>query len=193
MRKRAIVLIMAALVMSLSFTACKSKPKSAPGLKWVPDFVNAAFMNASEDVLVGVGMYNMGNDMSRLSMARTVAETRARADISRQMQTIISDMVNDYTAVSELDRSAAIAFSENITQALSRADLRGCRTVAMDTHNGVFYVVMEYSKSMAAQDFNAAQSAAKLAVPRAAAFDALSRMDTAFDKFAGGGPVPVGE
>jgi hypothetical protein len=35
--------------------------------------------------------------------------------------------------------------------------------------------------------------AAKLAVPAAAAFDALARMDTAFDKEAGGGPAPVGD
>jgi hypothetical protein len=103
------------------------------------------------------------------------------------------NMVNDYTAASELDPQAAISFQETITQALSRADLKGSKTMAMDTQNGILWVVMEYSKSAAANDYSAASAAAKLEVPRAAAFDALSRMDTAFSKTAGGGPVPVEE
>jgi hypothetical protein len=52
---------------------------------------------------------------------------------------------------------------------------------------------MEYSKSAAASDYSAATSAAKLAVPAAAAFDAMTRMENAFDKAAGGGPNPVEE
>ncbi|MDR1231160.1 MAG: hypothetical protein LBK61_07145 [Spirochaetaceae bacterium] len=50
---------------------------------------------------------------------------------------------------------------------------------------------MEFSKSAAATEVNQAANAAKLAVPAAAAFDALRRMDTAFTKEAAGGPVPV--
>jgi hypothetical protein len=38
---------------------------------------------------------------------------------------------------------------------------------------------------------NQAANAAKLAVPKAAAFNALQRMETAFAKEAGGGPEPV--
>jgi hypothetical protein len=52
---------------------------------------------------------------------------------------------------------------------------------------------MEYSKSAAASDYSAAQAAAKLAVPAAAAFDALARMENAFDKAAAGGPALVGD
>jgi hypothetical protein len=155
--------------------------------------VNDAYRNASEDVLVGVGTYKIGNDMSKMSTGMTFAQTRARADISRQLTTIIKDMVTDYTATSELDPAAALSFQETITQALSRADLKGARIVTSNTDNGLLWVVMEYSKSAAAVDYSAAQSAAKLAVPAAAAFDALSRMENAFDKAAAGGPVPVGD
>ncbi|MDR1617982.1 MAG: hypothetical protein LBS06_02900 [Treponema sp.] len=172
-------------------------PAPAPkptSLKGVPDFVNKAYLNASEDVLIGLGTYKIGGDVSKMSTGKTFAETRARADISRQLQSIVKNMITDYTASSELDPSASLSFQEEVTQALSKSDLKGARTIEMQTDdNGLLWVVMEYSKSAAANDYSAATAAAKLAVPAAAAFDALSRMDNAFDKAAGGGPVPVGD
>jgi len=190
------------LIVVLSIIACASTDTgsstrtSAPKavkLSGVPDFVNAAYLQASEDVLVGVGTYKIGSDMSKLSIAKTMAETRARADIARQLRSILDNMVDDYTAASELDPKAAISFQESITRALSRTELRGSKTVVMNTQDGVLWVVMEYSKSAAANDYSASAAAAKLAVPAAAAFDALARMDAAFGKAAAGGPIPVGE
>jgi hypothetical protein len=160
----------------------------APVLGGVPDFVNEAWQNASEDVLIGIGTYKIGTDMSKMSAGMTFAQTRARADITRQLTSIVSNMVTDHFATSELDPSAQASFQENITQALAKAELKGAKVVKSQTDNGVLWVVMEYSKSLAAEDFNAAAAAAKLAVPAAIAFDALDRMDTAFDKTAAGGP-----
>jgi len=196
MKKRTIVLILGLALVALFIAACGSKPEPVEPkpLGGVPDFVNAAFLQASEDVLIGIGTYSVGKDPAKISTGRTFAETRARADISRQLKTIIENMVTDYTAQSELDPKAALSFQESITRALSRAELRGSKTIVMNTdENGLLWVVMEYSKSLAANDYSAAQAAAKLAVPAAAAFDALTRMDNAFDKLAGGGPVPVME
>jgi hypothetical protein len=160
----------------------------APALGGVPDFVNEAWANASEDVIIGIGSYKIGTDMSKMNTGMTFAQTRARAGIARQLTSIVKDMVNDYTATSELDPSAQASFQENMTQALSKAELKGAKIVKSQTHDGVLWVVMEYSKSLAAEDFNAAAAAAKLAVPAAIAFDALERMDTAFSKTAAGGP-----
>ncbi|MDR1250485.1 MAG: hypothetical protein LBK63_14450 [Treponema sp.] len=167
----------------------------AAGIQGVPDFVNAAYLNASEDVLIGVGTYKVGNDPARISMGMTYASTRARADISRQLDSIVKNMVIDYSANSELDPDAALSFQETITQALSKSELRGARPIQSQTDaNGVLWVVVEYGKSSALTEaVNPAVAAAKLAVPAAAAFDALSRMDTSFSKGAGGGPVPVEE
>jgi hypothetical protein len=73
--------------------------------------------------------------------------------------------------------------------------LRGAKPVQSQTDdNGLLWVVMEYSKSAALSEaVNPAVSAAKLAVPAAAAFDAMARMENAFDKAAAGGPIPVGD
>jgi hypothetical protein len=168
----------------------------ARALHGVPQFVNDAFLNASEDVLVGIGTYKIGNDPAKISTGKPFAETRARADISRQLQTIIKSMINDYTAQSELDPQAAISFQESITQSLSKAEIRGAKLIKVQAdENGLLWVVMEYSKSAALTDesVNQAVAAAKLAVPAAVAFDALTRMENAFDKAAGGGPVPQGD
>lgn len=199
--KRFFVLSMTALI-ALLLAGCASAPKADPnasgpmgaGLSGVPSFVNDAYLNASEEVLIGIGTYKIGNDMSKMGTGKIFAETRARADIARQLDTIVKNMVNDYTATSEVDPEAVVSFQENITQALAKAELKGARTIKMDRdNNGLLWVVMDYSKSAAAAEVNQAASAARLAVPAAAAFDALSRMETAFSKEAGGGPVPVGD
>jgi hypothetical protein len=197
------VLMITAVVLALPVAGCASAPNpvgqtasvsSGGGLGGVPSFVNDAYLNASEDVLIGIGTYKIGNDMSRMGTGKTFAETRARADLSRQLSTIVKNMVNDYTATSEIDPGAALSFQENITQTLSKSELKGARVIKMDTDaNGLLWLVMDYSKSAAANEVNQAASAAKLAIPAAAAFDALSRMNTAFDKEAGGGPAPVGD
>jgi hypothetical protein len=191
--KRFFVLSVAALV-ALSMAGCASAPKTGSGstgkaLSGVPAFVKEAWLNASEDVLVGVGSYKVGSDASKVSTGKQFAETRARADLATQLNVIVKTMVDDYTVTSEADPDAMVSFQESITRQLSQARLSGARTVKMEVEDGVLWVVMEYGKSQAAEEVNQAVSAAKLAVPAAIAFDALDRMDTAFSKEAGGGPT----
>jgi hypothetical protein len=154
----------------------------------VPDFVKQAIMNAPEDALVGIGMAKMAME----SQSMTIAQTRARAEISRQMNTMIQDMVRDYQASSEADPTAALAFQENITVALSKSTLTGSRAVAMDfDDNGTCWVVMQLGKTNVVQEITQAQAAAKLSVPAMASFNAEDRMNAAFDK-AYGQEVQVG-
>jgi hypothetical protein len=136
----------------------------AEDLSGVPTFVNEAYMNAPEGVLVGIGAYETGGDPSKIGIGKTLAETRARADISRQLNTIVTD----YTIASELDPSAALLFKEDVTITLSKSQLKGAKTVKMDVDtNGTLWVVMEYSKSAAEEEINQAIDAAKLKNPQA--------------------------
>jgi len=153
-----------------------------------PRFVRDAVIKAPEDALVGVGSAKLAS----LSQSRTVAATRARADLSRQMNTMIQDMVVDYQASSELDHSAALAFQENFTMALSKSTLVGSVTAEedMDSSNN-YWVVIYLNKANVVNEINQAQAAAKLAVPAAAAFDANSRMDNAFNKALGAEVIGV--
>jgi hypothetical protein len=65
--------------------------------------------------------------------------------------------------------------------------------LVLDKETSKDKVLKKRMKEAEATDYSAAQAAAKLAVPAAAAFDALSRMDNACDKAAAGGPSPVGD
>jgi len=169
------VIITVCLVLAL--VGCASSG-AANGL---PPEIQRAIRNAPEDVLFGIGNANMAT----LSQSRTMAATRARAEISRSMNSMIDDMVRDYTASSEVDRAAALAFQENITVALSRSTLNGSQIVEQTSDKeGNWWCVVYLSKADVAREITQAQAAARLAVPAMASFDAEARMNEAFDKAA---------
>jgi len=184
--------VIVTLFVVMNFVACGSSAKSAPTTAAqataakerkvggnVPQFVKDAVKRTPEDALLGIGTAKAAS----LSLARTTASTRARAEISRQMNTMIQDMVRDYSAGSEIDQSAALSFQENITVALSKSTLTGSAIVEEDQDdNGNYWVVVMLSKANTVNEINQAQAAARLAVPAMASFNAEDRMNAAFDK-----------
>jgi len=183
-----IIGVIVALCVMMGFAACGSGPKSNSSVASkperkiggnVPQFVKDAAKNAPEDALVGIGTARAQS----LGLARTTAATRARAEISRQMNTMIQDMVRDYSGGSELD-SAALSFQENFTIALSKSTLTGSTIVQEDTdENGNYWVVVMLSKDNRVKEIISAQEAAKKLSPAAmASFNAEERMNKAFDK-----------
>ena len=171
------VVIMAVSCASTGGSKSKSKERKVPS--GFPQFVKDALKNQPENALVGVGVAKMAT----LSMSKTISSTRARAEISRQLDTMIQDMVRDYTAASEVDPSAAIAFQENMTVALSKSQLKGAAVVDQDQdEQGQVWTVVMLSKTSTVQEINQAQAAAKLKVPAMASFDAEARMNEALDK-----------
>jgi len=160
--------------------SCKSAPENKEPERMVglPDIVRNARKNAPENVLIGVGMAKLASQ----SQSKNVAETRARAEISRAMETIVQDMVRDYQASSEVDPKSALSFQENITVALSKTTLNGAVIKDEDYVDGTYYVVVHYSKQDLVREISQAQAAAKLAVPAMASFNAEQRMNDAFDR-----------
>ena len=156
--------------------ACKSKPPASNGMP--PEAANAR-RNAPEDVLVGIGNAKMGT----VAQSRNIAATRARAEISNSMNSMVKNMVRDYTASSEVDPNAALAFQENITVTLSKSDLRGAviHWEGVDK-SGMWWCVMHLSKASVVNEISQAQAAARLAVPAMASFDAEKRMNEAFEQ-----------
>jgi hypothetical protein len=148
----------------------------------VPQFVKDAVKNTPEDALIGIGTARAAS----LSLARTTATTRARAEISRQMNTIIQDMIRDYSAGSEIEPKTALSYQENITVALSKTTLVGSTIIEEDTDkDGNYWVVVMLSKANTVNEINQAQAAARLAVPAMASFNAEDRMNRAFEKVYG--------
>jgi len=176
-----VVSILVVLMLVFAIVSCGSSSKKpdriVPG--YFPEFVKKAILNAPEDVLVGVGNAKLAS----LSQSRTVSTTRARAEISRQMETIIQDMVRDYQASSEVDPAAALSFQENMTVALSKSTLQGSVVADQDADkDGMVWTVVHLGKTNVAQEINQAQAAARLAVPAMVSFNAEDRMNAAFDR-----------
>jgi predicted secreted protein len=144
----------------------------------LPDTVKRAVRDAPEDALIGVGTAKL--DTPRQSHA--AAQTGAREVISRQMISMVQDMIPDYLAREDVGLAPVESFMENITAALSADELAGARILVADTDDdNAFWVVMMLSKAEAAQKINQAVAAAKLAVPAMASFNA-DRIDAAFEK-----------
>ena len=164
------------LFAALVFFGCASKPPASSGMP--PNIANAR-RNAPEDVLVGIGNAKMGT----VAQSRNIAATRARAEISNAMDSMVKNMVRDYTASSEVDPQAAISFQENITVTLSKSNLSGAVIMNEEPDkSGQWWVVMYLSKANVAKEISQAQALARLAVPALASFDAEDRMDEAFEQ-----------
>ena len=179
--KKMTLIVAALLTLALVFAGCGSKPATSDQSGRVPgnfpDFVKDALMNVPEDVLVGIGVAKLAS----ISQSMTISANRARADISRQMSSVVQDMIRDYQASSEVDPQAAISFQENITVTLSKAELTGARVVKQDqTQDGNVWTVVWMDKSSVVNEISQAQSAARLAVPAMASFSAEARMNEAF-------------
>jgi hypothetical protein len=179
--KRIFGLCLAALLV-LGLFACASTGNSGKRISGgVPEFVRDAVRNTPEDALVGIGTANLAS----ISQSRVIAATRARAEISRQLGTVIRDMSRDFQASSEVDPSTALSFQENFTLALSESKLQGSSVVDEDMDdNGNYWCIVMLNKGEAAREINQAAAQAKLRVPAAASFEAEKRMNEVFDRLA---------
>jgi hypothetical protein len=182
------LIISLSLLLVLMMAACSSTGKSSGSSSSsgrtingnIPKSIVETIKNVPEDALIGIGTANMAS----LNQSRTISATRARAELSRQMDSIIRDMVRDYTAGSEVDHSAVLSFQENITVALSGSRLVGSAIVLEDQDDkGNYWTAVMLNKNGVVSEINQAVSQAKLRVPAMASFDAEERMNDAFDRY----------
>jgi len=145
----------------------------------IPQFIRDYIRKTPEDALVGVGTASHANLNSRM----TYSENRARAQISRQLISVVSNMIRDYSAESEVDPSAVMSFQEQITTTLSRSTLQGAAIVDADEdEKGNFWTVIMLNKTAVAREINQAVAATKLRVPKMASFDAEARMNKEIER-----------
>ena len=172
-----------ALCLIFFMAGCGSSPspiQTEETQNGLPNIVKNANAKRGGDILIGIGSAKMASQ----SQSRTMAESRARAEIARAMDTMVQQMVRDYTAGSEVDKSAVVAFQEDISIQLTKAHLQGAVVENEDWIDGTYYVVMRLSKSDVVREINQAQAAAKLKVPAMLSFDAEARMNEAFERAA---------
>jgi len=179
--KRTSVIFALAVSMAFFVTSCGSAPAAAPPVQADPvsDFIRETRRNAPEDALLGIGTSTHSNR----AMARTTAETRARAEIVRQLDVVVRSMITDYMAGSEAEPEALLSFQESVTQTLAASQLRGA--VIRDELNvggEQITIVMLSSSNVANEIMSASESAAAIAPHMGAAMWALDRMDRALSE-----------
>ena len=75
-----------------------------------------------EDMLWGIGVA----DNQQMNMRRTMADSRARQDIARQLSTLAQGMVTDYAReAGGISNAAVIQLQESISRQVAEANLRG--------------------------------------------------------------------
>jgi hypothetical protein len=176
-----IVGVISVLCLLLVFFSCASDKPATAAQGGMPEWVLKARRDAPEDVIVGVGSAKLAT----LNQSMTTSETRARGQIVRAMNSMIRSMVQDYTASSEVEPSAAVAFQQQIETSLAKAQLAGARVIEQNSDtSGQWWTVIYFNKSNTRSEINQAQAAAKLAVPAMLAFNAEAKMDEQFKKAA---------
>jgi len=178
--KRTFLVVSLAVLVVFLVTSCGSGPAAQPPAgDPVTEFINATRMSAPEDALIGIGTARMANR----NMSRTVAETRARAEVVRQLDNVVSNMIEDFTAANEFDDQAVLSWQMNVTRSLSESQLRGVSIFREFTApDGEHVTVVLLSSSNTAQEIlSAAESAARLAPGANAAMWYIDRMDRALE------------
>ncbi len=128
----------------LVLSGCTSQRmlESDLGLDDAPDWVNIgtqAVANEAGRLLQGVGMAAAMNDMS---LQRSTADNRARAEIARILSLYVDSTIKDYSAASGGENSAAI---EQALHSSTRTLLSGARIIArwLNPDNGDLYAFAE--------------------------------------------------
>ena len=173
MNKPSVVFVRVGLILAvLAVTACAST-------SGMPSSIERARRKAPKDVLVGIGSAKIGT----VTLYRTIAATRARAELSKAINSIVMSMVTNYTASSEVDPEAVLVFRERITVTLSQANLSGAVIVEeAEDKNGNWWCVIYLSRENVAGEISRAQATAKQAVPAMASFDAEAGLNLAFER-----------
>lgn len=145
----------------------------------VPQFIIDAVNNTPEDALVGIGTGNFRLESDALKYV----PLRARSEILRQVESMMRDMLRDYSSTSEVDPDATLAFQEGFTRSLAEGKLKSAQVTNMNkTQNGSYWIVAVMPKGDVKEAVNHAAAAAKQKVPKMASFDAEARMDEEFEK-----------
>ena len=139
MRSIKVTLIITLAVMAV--VGCASSGRV--NLDDIPDF----YLNppVAEDAIYGVG----DAKMSTLSMSRTMAFSRARDDVARQVEVAVKNAITDYAQeAGEGDNKQAIQFAETVSRQIVDVTLRGVKQSQTSvTKDGRVYALVEYPMS----------------------------------------------
>jgi len=155
-----IVMVIALSGLMITLFSCASKEKAAGKIEGLPEW----YFNPpiAEDAIYGVGSAKM----SSLDMSRTMAISRARDDVARQMEVLVKSAILDYAQEAGVsDNAQVIQFAETISVQITNTTLRGCKTdkVEQGTDETLYALVVcpvSLLQDEAAEEFKRTEEAA---------------------------------
>lgn len=149
MNKQKLMTLLAALFLGASLAACsggKTEVESDLGIEDAPDWVNEGYQaldNRDGRMIHGVGSAPKMTDMS---LQRSTADDRARAEVGRVLSTFMDVVADDYLATAGYGDATVDeqAISRQI-QAVTRLNMAGSEIIARwrNEKNGAIYSLAE--------------------------------------------------
>ena len=178
MTKKILLLLTIAVIVLAA--GCGSTPAPAPEpepqvqvMADVPQFF--LMPPTAEDAFYGVGVAKM----SSLDMSRTMAISRARDDIARQVSLQVKNAITDYAQEAGVDSTQSVKFVETVSRQIADTKLQGAKPKEMYAAKDMtIYALVEYRidnfKADAADVFKRNEEAAFSEFKAAQALDFLN-------------------
>jgi hypothetical protein len=131
--------VFAAAVLAVSCSSAPAAPQQDPNSPpWLNDF-------PPEDAIWGIGIAKQSSEQ----MSMTMAETRARAGIARQLNARIEDMITDYNRdAGTVASQAALSLQEVVTRQVTSMQLNGTKPLQRwKAPDGTYWFLLSYSKA----------------------------------------------
>jgi hypothetical protein len=181
-KKIALFLFLVCGAVTVLSVGCSTEAGRRKLPKDIPNGVKKAVKNAPKDTLIGIGSATGTNP----SLARTIAETRARTSIARQLGAMTKEMLQAYRDEGGIDAETVVTIEDGFTVTLSSSTLTGAVIIyqEQDARGNWWAVVMlrrdeAFNEIVRARDAVNAASAHDLV-----SFDITGKLDSAFDKAA---------
>ena len=169
-------LILLVLVIGFALAGCASKP-SVGSASDVPPWLNDL---PPDDVIWGIGQAKQ----SSVSMSMTIAESRARAAIARELQTKVQQMIEDYNMdAGNVKNQANASMQQNIMRQVINIDVSGARIIQRwQGKDGMWWFLAEMKRADAKKQMESILGNEEAAYSQFKAQEALKMLDAQLDK-----------
>jgi hypothetical protein len=163
--------------LSMVFTGCASAPQTTSTTPKLGGGYPQAIQEAINAVPDGY-FFGVGSAESKTAASKSIAATRARAQVAQELNTVIKNLIEDYNSSSEAHENLE-SFQSEITVAVAQAELVGAREIGyyLDD-NGIVWVAIRYSRDEAKQLISqSTKDSGKLSESQKSALSAEDRLD----------------
>jgi hypothetical protein len=162
-----VIIVMSAM---FAFLSCSTTNRNMTIPANFPGPVKKALRNVPNDVLIGIGVAKF----PMLNMSLNVSAARARAELSRQLNSIVHEIVL-------VNNDAEASFKETVIVTISQSTIVGSKIIVQhQARDGSMWTVVSLDKANVVNEIDQANSLARRTTSSTIPFNATDRIDAAF-------------